>query len=67
MGEHIALEDVIGDVDAHEQPCVKNYRGDPNRVRATQAVANGKSDTLKRWTKFIHINPSVGVPTNRIR
>jgi hypothetical protein len=27
VDEHIALEDVIGDVDAHEQPCVKDYRG----------------------------------------
>ena len=26
-GEHMALEDIIGDVNAHEQPCVKNYRG----------------------------------------
>ena len=27
LGEYIALEDVVGNVDAHEQPCVKDYRG----------------------------------------
>jgi hypothetical protein len=66
-GEYIALEDVVGNVDAHEQSCVKRYRDDASRVRAIHAVANGRRDTMKRWTKLIHINPSVGVPTNRIR
>ena len=36
-------------------------------VRATQAVAKGKNDTMKRWRKLIQINPSVGAATNRIR
>ena len=36
-------------------------------MRAIHAVAKGRSDTMKRWTKLIHINPSVGGPTNGIR
>ena len=26
-GQYFALKDVVGDVDAHEQPCIKHYRG----------------------------------------
>src|SRR5262249_21514581 len=40
---------------------------DASRVRATQWVAKGRSDTPKRWPKLIQINPGVGGPRNRNR
>jgi hypothetical protein len=50
-----------------KRPAYNATDDEASRVRATQAVAKGRSDTRKRWAKLIQINFSVGGPTNRIR
>jgi hypothetical protein len=53
VDQHFALEGVVANVDAHEQPHVRHYGDEASRVRAVQAVAKGRNDTMKRWTELI--------------
>jgi hypothetical protein len=50
-----------------DRPAYSRPGDDASPVCATHAVAKSRTEIIKRWTKLIHINPSVRGPTNRNR
>jgi hypothetical protein len=65
--QYLPLEDVVGNVHAHEERCVERYRSRREVGARNPCRCEWQERHHEGWAKLIHINRNVGGPTSPIR